>query len=75
MNNDVFSYTQLTFVRLFITWQLVSTASVGHPQAIVLERERMRKLGTLGTLYIKNVFALYKSILNCSRSREILKTL
>jgi hypothetical protein len=43
MDNDVFNYTQHTRVRLFITWQLVSTASVGHPQAIVLERERMRK--------------------------------
>jgi hypothetical protein len=47
MDNDVFSYTQLTLVRFFITWQLVWAASAGHPQTIISERERMRKLRTM----------------------------
>jgi len=39
MYNDVINHTQLTLSQLFVTWQLVSTSSIGHHQAIVQEHE------------------------------------
>jgi len=42
-----FSHTQLTILRLFITWQLVSTSSTGHYQAIVQEHKSKQKLNTV----------------------------
>jgi len=47
MYSDVFSHTELDLRRIFIIWQLVSTYTIGHRQAIVQERECLQKLNTM----------------------------
>jgi len=44
--NDVFSHTQITPLRMFIIWQLVSTSSVCLHQANVQEHEWVQKPST-----------------------------
>ena len=39
MYNDVINYTQLILLQLLVTWQLVSTSSISHHQAIAQEHE------------------------------------
>jgi len=41
MNNEIFNHTQLTSFGIAIIWQLVSTSSMGHNQAVVQENECM----------------------------------
>jgi len=46
--NDAFSHTQLTFLRVFIIWELVSTSNIGHHQASVQDiNEWIQKLSTM----------------------------
>jgi hypothetical protein len=42
MYSDVFSHTQLTLLRMFIIWQLVSISSVGPNQTTAQEHECTR---------------------------------
>ena len=43
---DVYSHTQHTDLRSFITWQLISTLCMGHHQAIIQEHKCTHKLNT-----------------------------
>jgi hypothetical protein len=78
MYNDVFSHTRLTILPVFIIRQIVSTASIGHPQATVLERERMRKLSTMRNYllvitrkkYSKKLRTVHRGIFNCNRPKD-----
>ena len=47
MSIDVYSHTQHTALRSFITWQLDSAPSRGHDQAIIQEHECTHKLSTI----------------------------
>jgi len=44
--NDAFFLAQLPQLRMFIIWQLVSTANAAHRQAIVQEHDNIQKLST-----------------------------
>jgi len=44
---DVYNYKLHTRLRSFITWQLVSTPSIGHHEAITQEQECIQKLNTM----------------------------
>jgi len=44
MNADVFNHIQLTLLRIFITWQLISNSRIGHQKVIVQEHEWIPKL-------------------------------
>jgi len=44
---DIFSHTRLTLLRVFITWQHVSTSNVRHHHVIVQEHESVQKLSTI----------------------------
>jgi len=44
---NIYSYTQHTFLQLFITWQLVLTPNMGHHQASIQEHECIQKLNTI----------------------------
>jgi len=41
------NHTHHTPFKLFITWQLVSTSSVGHHQVILQEHECIQNLSTI----------------------------
>jgi hypothetical protein len=44
INADVFSDTQLTLLRIVISWQLISNSSIGRQKVIVQEHEWIPKL-------------------------------
>ena len=39
MNAHVFSHTQLTLLRIFSIWQLISKSRIGHQKVIIQEHE------------------------------------
>jgi hypothetical protein len=43
---DVYIHTRHTPLRSFINWELVSTPSIGHHQAIMQDNECLQKLNT-----------------------------
>ena len=60
---SVYSHTQHTVLRSFVTLKLVSTPIMGYHQAIIQENECLQKLQYhkvgISPFYIKNTFRMY----------------
>jgi hypothetical protein len=75
---DVYIHTRHTPLRSFINWELVSTSSMGHNQAIMQDNECLQKLSIMRDEIlpfhirkIQNVCTAYKGIAKCKKSDNV----